>query len=411
MNSQSKNAWFAVCLCAFGLPLLAANLGAGQIPARIPANAFRPVELWLDDQGQHINAHGGGVLPCDGLFYWFGEHKVAGKLGNTAQVGVHVYSSANLYTWKDEGIALAVSSDPTSEITRGCILERPKVIFNPGTRKFVMWFHLELKGDGYHGARSGVAVADRVTGPYRYLYSLRPNAGVWPDNLPREERRRLSPEEQAQLLKYHFTGGPPTPMPFPGNLLCQRDFQGGQMARDMTLFVDEDGTAYHIYSSEENGTLHISRLADDFLKPTGRYVRVLVGQFNEAPAVFKKGNKYFLFASGTTGWVPNPGRVFSADAIWGPWTCLGNPCRGTDAQNQTTFESQPTYVLQVPGHAGQFIFMADRWRPKNPIDGRYVWLPIRFDHSAPVLEWKESWTLDIFDAQAMAERPKTALNQ
>jgi hypothetical protein len=68
-------------------------------------------------------------------------------------------------------------------------------------------------------------------------------------------------------------------------------------------------------------------------------------------------------------------------------------------------------VLQVPGHAGQFIFMADRWRPKNPIDGRYVWLPIRFDHSAPVLEWKESWTLDIFDVQAMAERPKTALNQ
>ena len=30
------------------------------------------------------------------------------------------------------------------------------------------------------------------------------------------------------------------------------------MARDMTLFVDDDGTAFHIYASEDNGTLQIS---------------------------------------------------------------------------------------------------------------------------------------------------------
>ena len=35
---------------------------------------------------------------------------------------------------------------PQSEITKGCILERPKVIYNTKTGKFVMWFHLELKG-------------------------------------------------------------------------------------------------------------------------------------------------------------------------------------------------------------------------------------------------------------------------
>ena len=35
------------------------------------------------------------------------------------------------------------------------------------------------------------------------------------------------------------------------------------MARDMTLFEDDDGRVYHIYSSEENGTIQISQLNDD----------------------------------------------------------------------------------------------------------------------------------------------------
>src|ERR1700689_591503 len=97
------------------------------------AARFNPGEVWRDDKGVAINAHGGGILLYQGAWYWFGEHKVAGKLGNTAQVGVHVYSSRDLYNWKDEGIALAVSDDPQSEITRGCILERPKVVFNQRT--------------------------------------------------------------------------------------------------------------------------------------------------------------------------------------------------------------------------------------------------------------------------------------
>ena len=82
------------------------------------ADAFRPGALWLDDKGGHINAHGGGILEHDGVYYWFGEHKVAGTAGNRAQVGVHVYSSRNLTDWHDEGIALAVSEDPASDIVR-----------------------------------------------------------------------------------------------------------------------------------------------------------------------------------------------------------------------------------------------------------------------------------------------------
>ena len=127
---------------------------------------FRPGELWKDTDGVAINAHGGGIMFHGGKYWWYGEYKTEGEAGNLAQVGVSCYSSDDLYNWKNEGIALAVSDEPGSDIERGCILERPKVIYNALTGKFVMWFHLELKGSGYSSARSGIAVADRPEGPF-----------------------------------------------------------------------------------------------------------------------------------------------------------------------------------------------------------------------------------------------------
>jgi hypothetical protein len=357
----------------------------------VNAGLFRPGEIWLDAAGVPINAHGGGVLFHEGVYYWFGEHKIAGEAGNRAHVGVHVYSSTDLLQWTDRGIALPVVDDPASEIARGCILERPKVIFNRRTGKFVMWFHLEPAGGGYAGARSGVGVAENPCGPFRYVGSVRPNAGVWPANVPREQRRPLGPEETAQLAGLRLRGDPEPG--YPTDLLFRRDHAGGQMARDMTLFVDDDGAAYHVYASEENGTLHISQLSDDYLSHAGKYVRIFPGGFHEAPAVMKARGRYYLFTSGCTGWKPNALRLSVADSIWGPWTGLGNPCRGTAEQVATTFESQSTFILPLAGNPDQLIFMADRWRPRNAIDGRYVWLPIRFGNEGPELTWAASWTL------------------
>jgi hypothetical protein len=256
-----------------------------------------------------------------------------------------------------------------------------------------MWFHLELKGKGYESARSGVAVADKATGPYQFLNSFRPNAGVWPENFPQHERRILSAEEETVLSNHKFDSKQPEgELPFV-DLACRRDFAGGQMSRDMTLFVDDDQKAYQIYSSEENGTIQISELSDDYLKPAGHYIRSLPGQFNEAPALFKHEGKYFLITSGTSGWSPNAARLATADSITGTWTPLGNPCRGTEEQIDKTFESQSYYVLPVSGSKDAFIFMADRWRPQNAIDGRYVWLPIRWDKNLPFISWQEKWSI------------------
>ena len=198
----------------------------------------------------------------------------------------------------------------------------------------------------------------------------------------------------AAAAKHEYSGGELPDAPDRLNIVA-RDFDGGQMARDQTLFVDDDGAAYHVYASEENSTLHISRLTDDYLAPAGDYVRVFPGRFMEAPALFKHEGRYYLIASGCTGWAPNAARSAVADSIWGPWTELGNPAVGPGAE--LTFDSQSTFVLPVRGRPGAFVFMADRWRPKNAIDGRYVWLPVLFRNGRVEIEWRDEWDLGAFD--------------
>lgn len=357
-------------LLLFGGAALAMRGAPGW--AGVARQSLRPGALWPDMNGTHINAHGGGVLFHDGRWYWFGEHKVAGTLGNTAQVGVRVYSSDDLYTWRDEGIALAVDEDPASPIARGSIIERPKVLRDPASGRFVMWFHLELKGQGYAAAQAGVAVADHITGPFRFMKASRVNAGHWPVNGTDADKV----DTDSRLV---------------------RDMPGGQMARDMTLLVDAQGQAWHIYASEENRTLQAARLTADLIGHDGQYWRVLPGGANEAPALFRARGRYYMITSGLTGWAPNPARSFVADRIEGPWTYLGNPVRGAAKARATTFGAQSTFVLDVPGTASEperLIFMADIWRPENPVDGRYVWLPVEWEDDRPILRWRDEWSLD-----------------
>ncbi len=354
-------------------------------------HSFKPGEPWIADDGVHINAHGGGILLHNGVYYWFGEHKTEGPRGNTAMIGVRCYASTDLYNWQNKGVALQTSDGPDSEIAHGCVIERPKVIFNPVSRKFIMWFHLELKGEGYKAARTAVAVADQVTGPYRYIRSQRINAGHWPENLPEAFH---TPADTSNMKWWT----PEWRIDVENGLFARRDFHSGQMSRDMTLFVDDDGKAYHIYASEENLTLHIAELTTDFLGFTGRYIRIFPGGHNEAPAIFKHEGRYYMITSGCTGWEPNAARSAVAPSIWGPWQELGNPCTGTGADR--TFESQSTFVLPIDGSTGQFIFMADRWRPQNPIDGSYVWLPIAFENQRPVLKWYDEWDLSFFERKS-----------
>ena len=341
---------------------------------------IRSGEIWPDDKGQHINAHGGGILKYNDTYYWFGEHK--SDHTSDALVGVTCYASTDLVNWRNCGVALNVSDERGSDIERGCILERPKVIYNKVTKKFCMWFHLELKGRGYNAARYGVAVANRPEGPYKFLYSQRANAGTWPIGFGQQELAVLDTLDGSHFQEWT----PAWRKAIDEGLLVKRDFGTGQMSRDMTLYIDDDGKAYHIFSSEENLTLQIAELTGDYLHHTGRYTRVAPAGHNEAPAIFKHEGTYWMITSGCTGWAPNEARMFSSPSIWGPWTQHPSPCRGPKAE--ITFGGQSTFILP---YGNQYIFMADIWRPRHPSDARYIWLPIEFEDGKPVVRWRDEW--------------------
>jgi len=270
-------------------------------------SSFHPLQTWLDNRGEKINAHGGGVLYYKGKYYWFGEHRPA--RGYSTEVGVTCYSSSDLYNWHYERVALPISSDEKSEIAAGCIMERPKVIYNKSTKKFILWFHLELKGRGYEAARAAVAQSDHVEGPYQYVGSFRLNAGQYPLNMPESERAMSFSMDDYDAQKNPWWA-PSWRKQVKEGLFSQRDFKSGQMSRDQTLFLDDDGKAYQITSSEENLTLLISELTPDYLSYTGRFVRVAPGAQNEAPTVFKRKGTYWMITSGCTGWDPNAALFF-----------------------------------------------------------------------------------------------------
>lgn len=335
-----------VCLCLMfsAMPVFLSGESAGvhESEDQIVQGA-----VWLDTDGNPINAHGAGVLYCDGMYYLYGEYKkgktflpdwATWECYRTDVSGVSCYSSPDMVNWKFEGIVLsAVPDDVSHDLHPGKVLERPKVVYNPRTDRFVMWAHVDSAD--YGKAAAGVAVADKPTGPFEYLGSFRPN---------------------------------------------------GAMSRDQTVFVDDDGKAYQFASSEDNRTLYINELTDDFLRPTGRFTRNFIGASREAPAVFKYEGKYYLLSSGCTGWDPNRAELAVADSIMGEWKTIGEPCTGTDADK--TFYGQSTYVQQVYGKEELYVAMFDKWNKKDLEDSRYIWLPLDFSDGKITIPWKDKWS-------------------
>lgn len=326
--------------------MFAVTVGAEEI--------FRPGEVWLDTSNNPIQAHGGGILWYSNVYYWYGEDRTPGGGGAVA-----CYSSTNLCNWKREVVALSRWSLPRIEGQR-CFVERPKVIFNPHTKLFVMWMHLEQWG--YRFSRAGVATSESPSGPFKFMQAIRPV-----DNTN----------------------------DFPAGDDAGQDQYGGTF-RDMNLFLDDDGRAYVIYSSEGNWTMYIVRLNNDFTGPEtpvleGKtWARTLVHKMREGAAPFKWRGKYYLISSACTGWAPNAADYAVADHMLGPYVSHGNPCVGENQEK--TFNSQSTFVLPAPGRPDGFIFMADEWHSENLPDSRYVWLPFTMAPNGSFkIEWRKQW--------------------
>ena len=298
----------------------------------VRAQVIRPGEPWLDNRGQQIQAHGGGMFLWKGIYYWFGEDRSPSN--DPDKRFVACYSSKDLVHWTFRRQVVAWT-DPEN-LGPHWVLERPKVFHNPRTGKFVLYAHLD--DAHYKVARVAVAVSDRIDGDYHYVKSFRP--------LDRE-------------------------------------------SRDIGQFVDDDGTAYLIFESRPTKGFFIAKLSEDYLSVVQQVA--LVEAPLEGGALVHFHGLYYAIGSHMTGWRPNPNVYATSPTLSGPWSSF----RDIAPPETNTYNSQSTMLLKVVGSKQTaVIFMADQWRPQQLWDSRYLWMPVEIGDGALYLPPPHNWTIN-----------------
>lgn len=361
-------------------------------PTRSKQNRIVPGALWLDTDGKPIQAHGASLIHVGKTFYWYGENKerTNGRDG-VWHWGVRCYASEDLYNWRDLGLIIPPEpNDPKSPLNPMQGMDRPHIVYNTLTNKFVCWLKIiDLKG----GAQTRtVLTADAIIGPWKIIASgIRPmgmNAGDFD--------LAIHPQEGKG---YMYCNRPHT------EIFC------ADLTNDYTGF-----TGYY--------STHLARPGP----PTAR----------EGPAWFTRNGRQYLATSGVTGYFPNPTEIATADTFHGPWTTLGVLHRDSE---MVSFDTQISSVFKHPDKKDLYIALADRWtagvsrekwqqarrfyeklgklggKPRDSStwtademagyqavsmyklatsEARYVWLPVLFDGDRPFIEWRDEWSIDEF---------------
>jgi hypothetical protein len=293
---------------------------------------IEPGAIWPDDQGKHVQAHGGGIIKHADEYYWFGEDRTRGLDRDKRYVGC--YWSKDLAHWT---FRKRIEFSDSEDLGRGWVLERPKVFYNAKTKQYVMYMHLD--DSRYKLARVAVAACDAVDGDYKYLKSFRP-------------------------------------------LDCE--------SRDIGQFMDDDGSAYLIFEDRPAKGFHIAKLSDDYL--TVEKDMSLIRAPLEGGAVVHYKDLYYVIGSALTGWRPNPNKYATAPSLEGPWSEF----KDIAPPETNTYGSQSTMMLKVAGtKATTVIFMGDKWKPMTQWDSRYLWMPLEIGDGKLSLPEPKPWTLDI----------------
>ncbi|MBW4889752.1 family 43 glycosylhydrolase [Mucilaginibacter sp. HMF5004] len=321
---------FIVALCIFGF-LAVTCFGQKKTNPYI-----NPGQLWPDTQGNHVQAHGGGIIKIKDTYYWYGEERAQNL--DTNKRYVSCYSSTDLINWSFKGDVVQMT-DPEN-LGPKWILERPKVYYNKKSRQYVMYFHLDDKK--YKVAKVGIAVCDKPDGEFKYLKSFRP----------------LDHE-----------------------------------SRDIGQFIDDDGTAYLVFEDRPLG-FHIAKLADDYLSLEKEMC--LIPEHMEGGAIVHYQGLYYAIGSALTGWRANPNKYATAKSLAGPWSAF----KDIAPPETNTYGSQSTMILKVVGEKSTtVIFMGDIWRPAAQWDSRYLWMPLELGNGNLKLPAPKPWTLDIKSGQ------------
>jgi beta-xylosidase len=313
---------------------------------------IRSGTTWFDARHKVIDAHCGNIIYHEGVYYWYGEHKIKGLSEKTyADGGVHCYASNDFMKWYDQGMMISLDSVGNHDLIHKCILERPKVVYNANLKKFVIFFKFYLKEMGYDVGYVGVATSLSPVGPFVYSHK----------------------------------------------------FLGGNSANgtgDFAMFKDDDGSLYHIAVQKPSKKLVISKMTDDYMMPAEKYsICEGIEYATEAPALLKKNGIYYMIGSASTGWKPNAARSYSSKSLKGPWKSLGNPLSGINPHNglgpELSYGGQSSFIFKMP-NSDNYVAMFDIHKPEHPFESLYIWLPLKLVDGKIRIEWIDEWNTSIF---------------
>lgn len=117
-------------------------------------------------------------------YYWIGENKLNGTNFQSINCYVSQVSAVVLVLFHAMYCYLVYLQDFTEwtyqstllslqhlgDLGPNRVVERPHVLYNKRTRKFVMWIHIDSAN--YTEARTGVATSDTICGSYEYQLVL-----------------------------------------------------------------------------------------------------------------------------------------------------------------------------------------------------------------------------------------------
>lgn len=336
--------------------LICAVAGAMAPAAGAAESTIRNGVFWRDSSGAPIYSQGGGMLKVGDTWYWYGAKYAEAvsyaqaptpkpNSANPTFIAVTAYSSTDLVNWKSEGEVLKAGSAGKMFDQPGWV-GRLGVVHNKRTGKYVLLTQYSSRDKG-----SGVlfATSDAPTGPFVY-----------------------------ERLQTHI------------------DRVATPTSGDQTVFVDDDGQAWLVFSSGgDRRKLYVAPLrASDFLAvEPATLVHAAPAGGREGNAMFKHQGLYYFCSSDLHGWNASRSFYMTATSITGPYT-PEKLIEGTEAD--FSHLSQNGFFVPVQGSAGTLVLYAgDRWSnyAANGI-GYNIWAPLSFEGSKPVFNSLSEFRLD-----------------
>ena len=314
--------------------------------------------FWNDTSGNPIYSQGGGVFKFGDTYYWYGVHYRGAESyradptrkydGEVSFVSIPVYSSRDLVNWKFENRVATRSTAIHNGNTMASAgwVGRLGVAYNENTGKYV------LATQAYVGGEHGVLLLQGSTPTSNFTYGY----------------------FQGQVVNSPTTG-----------------------TGDQTVFTDEDGTDYLIFSNREGrsrGFVAKFRESDSLRIEPG--VEIRRGEGREGNAMFKLDSKYYHAASALHGWNTSVNYVNESTSsnIQGSYSSeFVLPGTETDYSHVT----QTGFFVTVKGsRQNTVIYAGDRWADFawNGI-GYNQWVPITKTGARPQFHSVSQWQFNV----------------